>query len=161
MPALIRLARQAVVAEVDGQSPPKPAKATPPRPVFVTIERYGRILGCRGSLETRTSSLEAEVVEAARAAARHDPRYAPLKRSDLRGFLVGVTVVERRDPIQTVEGLPPADGLVLTSGGRTGVVLPWEGRDPHVRLTWAYRKAGVNEGAKVLLFRLIAERSRG
>jgi hypothetical protein len=161
MAALVRLARQAVVAEVGGKTPPHPATSTPARPVFVTIEKKGRILGCRGSLETRTPSLESEVVEAARAAAKHDPRYSPLKRADLDGFLVTVTVVERRDPVETVAGLRPEDGLVLTSGGRTGVVLPWEGKDPEVRLTWAYRKAGVKQGAQVRLYRLIAERCRG
>ena len=161
MPALIRLARQTVVAEVRGRTAPRPDSTTPAQPVFVTIERNGRILGCRGSLSTRTNSLECEVVAAARSAARHDPRYPPVRSSDLKSFLVTVTVVQRKESIESVDGLQPEDGLILTSHGCTGVVLPWEGKDPKVRLNWAYRKAGVKEGASALLFRLIAERCRG
>jgi len=161
MAALAALAKKAVVAEVEGKKAPQPKTKTTARPVFVTIERKGQVLGCRGSLDTRTHSLEAEVIQAARAAARHDPRYKPLTTSELKGMLVTVTVAMRREPIDTVAGLKPDDGLVLTSGGHTGVVLPWEGKDPNLRLTWAYRKAGVKEGTKASLFRLVAERCRG
>jgi AMMECR1 domain-containing protein len=161
MPGLITLARKAVVAEVQRKSPPKPETTTTAKPVFVTIERNGRILGCRGSLVARTQSLETEVIQAARSASSHDPRYQPMTSGDLTGMLVTVTVVLSQEPIKTVEGLSPKHGLVLTSGGRTGVVLPWEGKDPKTRLAWAYRKAGVKEGTKALLYRLVAERSRG
>lgn len=159
--ALIKLARHAVTAEVAKREPPTPDKTTPARPVFVTIERKGVVLGCRGSLVVRSESLEGEVVAAARAAAAHDPRYRPLSPADLNGFLVTVTIVERQEAIHEVDGLKPEDGLVLVSGDQTGVVLPWEGKDPHVRLDWAYRKAGVSKGAKVALYRLIAQRFRG
>jgi len=159
--ALIALARAAVESEVRGGSPPHIAAKTPPRAVFVTIERKAKVLGCRGALECRTRSLEEEVVLAARAAASHDPRYRPLTQRDLADFLVTVTVVERLEPLDRIESLAPADGLVLKSGGRTGVVLPWEGKDPKVRLEWACKKAGVPVGAACELFRMEAERMRG
>jgi hypothetical protein len=127
----------------------------------VTIERDGRVLGCRGSLEARTGSLEAEVVLAAQAAAVHDPRYRRLTPADTQRFLVTVTIMDRLEPIRDVSGLTPSAGLVLRSGGRCGVVLPWEGKDPAVRLRWAYTKAGETQGASVQLFRMIAERYRG
>jgi hypothetical protein len=40
-------------------------------------------------------------------------------------------------------------------------VLPFEGKDPKVRLTWAYRKAGVAENVACNLQRMFAERFRG
>src|SRR3990172_2886988 len=64
--ALIELARAAVKAEVEGKDPPKIDHKSPTRPVFVTIERKGRVMGCRGGLECRTRSLEEEIVMAAR-----------------------------------------------------------------------------------------------
>lgn len=158
---LIALARAAVVAEVNGVSAPREAKATPAKPVFVTIEIGGQVRGCRGDLTTRARSLEEEIVLAARAAAAHDPRYRPLSRQELKRFLVTVTVVERAEPIEDLRSLTPSEGLVLRSGGRTGVVLPWEGKDPATRLDWAYKKAGVTKSAPVSLHRLIAERFRG
>lgn len=158
---LIPLARQAVEAEVRGQRPPAPDSNTPSQGVFVTIERQGKILGCRGSLTALEPSLEQETIRAARGAARHDPRYKPVQLQDLAGYLVTVTVVEGLQPIDGVDGLQPSEGLVLKSGDRSGVVLPWEGKDPKVRLIWAYRKAGVPNGAPVSLYRMIAERERG
>jgi hypothetical protein len=40
-------------------------------------------------------------------------------------------------------------------------VLPWEGKDPRIRLKWAYQKAGVAIGASANLYRLTATRFRG
>ena len=168
---LIALARAAVVSEVTGKpvratgegrpvSAPRVIAKSPPKPVFVTIERKWQVLGCRGSLECRTRSLKEEVALAARAAC-HDPRHRPLTRRDLADFQVTVTVVERLESLDRIETLTPAEGLVLKSGRRTGVVLPWEGKDPKVRLKWAYKKAGVAQGAACRLYRMGAERIRG
>lgn len=158
---LVDVARTAVVAEVRGGRAERPAGSALARPVFVTVEVGGTVRGCRGDLTTRERSLEAEVALAARAAAAHDPRHRPLSLGELKAFLVTVTVVERTEPLARVAGLGPEDGLVLRSGGRTGIVLPWEGKDPEVRLLWAYRKAGVAPGSPVSLERLVARRVRG
>lgn len=159
--ALLDLARAAVKAEVEGKRPPAPPQKSPVRPVFVTIEVKGKVVGCRGGLEPRTQSLEEEIVLAARAAAKHDPRHPPVNPKDLTDLQVTITVVERTEPLDRIESLPASDGLVLKSGSRVGVVLPWEGKDPKVRLAWARKKAGVPEGAAYRLYRLKAERFRG
>ncbi|MDO8587003.1 MAG: AMMECR1 domain-containing protein [Armatimonadota bacterium] len=119
---LLALAREAVKAEVEAKAPPAIRSKSPARPVFVTIEIKGRVVGCRGSLDVRSRSLEEEVVLAARAAASHDPRYRPLTRNDLKDFHVTITIVERTEPIGDVSSLAPADGLVLKAGGRAGIV---------------------------------------
>ena len=158
---LIHLAKEAVQAEVLGGPLPHPNSQTPVQAVFITIERNGKILGCRGDLTPRTGSLEQEIIQEARGAARHDPRYHPLTSADLQNFLVTVTRVSSVERISSVEGLQPCDGLVLESNGKKGIVLPWEGKDPQVRLRWAYRKAAVSEGSSAILYRLVATRSRG
>jgi AMMECR1 domain-containing protein len=164
--ALIARARATVRAVVEGHAlPPLPPEGdrTPARAVFVTIERGSVILGCRGTLRPHCPSLEEEVAEAARSAAESDPRYLPVTTADLKDFLVTVTIVERLAALEmsAVHGLKPDDGLVLTAGGRTGIVLPYEGKDPLVRLRWAYRKAGVAEGTACTLRQMTAERYRG
>jgi AMMECR1 domain-containing protein len=104
-----------------------------------------------------------EVVRAARSAATFDPRYRPLRPDDLRDFAVTVSVVERQTPLSMSElaTLSPEEGLVLQSGARFGIVLPFEGRDPRTRLGWAWKKAGVAPGSSCRLFRLQAQRFRG
>jgi AMMECR1 domain-containing protein len=164
--ALIALARATVRAVVEGSPlPPLPPEneRTPARGVFVTIERNKVVLGCRGCLGPLYESLEKEVAEAARSAAASDPRYRPVTPTDLKDFLITVTIVERLEPLGrgAVFSLKPQDGLVLTAGGRTGVVLPYEGKYPAIRLRWAYRKAGVTEGGACTLQRMTAERYRG
>jgi hypothetical protein len=79
----------------------------------------------------------------------------------LKSFQVTVTLVKALEPISSVDGITPEQGIVLQSGDKTGIVLPWEGKDPQVRLSWAYRKAGVAEGTNAKLFRLKGERFRG
>lgn len=160
-PEWIQVARRAVVAEVSHTSLPELPNLGPSHPVFVTIERADRVLGCRGALVSRRAGLAEEIADAARGAAAHDPRYRPLSVKDLDHFLVTVTVVDRLEAISGVDGLRPEDGLVLESGGKSGIVLPWEGKDPAVRLRWAYQKAGVSAGASVKLQRLVAGRWRG
>ena len=159
---LIQIAHQAIAREIQHWDPEQANQSQiPSRPVFVTIELGGRVVGCRGTLEVRKASLQQEVEEDARAACAHDPRYRPLSASDLPKILVTVTVIDRLQPVSSVDGLGPEDGLVLKADGKTGVVLPWEGKDPRTRLKWAYRKAGVAEGASATLFRMVARRDRG
>ena len=158
---LISLSRAATRSEVLHLPLPKLTFHSAARPVFVTIERKGKILGCRGDLTTRSGSLEEEVILAAKAAAANDPRYRPMRPADLDEFLVTVTVVSRLEKISSVDGLEPSNGLVLESGSRKGIVLPWEGKNPDTRLLWAYRKAGIPERSAAVLYRLIATRCRG
>jgi AMMECR1 domain-containing protein len=163
--ALIALARGAVRAAVEGRAAPAVSGTEPAQGVFVTVERgaTGEVVGCRGSLLPRCRSLEEELAQAARSAAAYDPRYKPLTPAVLRDFRVTVTLVDRLEPLDraAIAALTPEDGLVLRAGDKTGVVLPYEGRDPRVRLRWAYRKAGIPEGAPCSLLRMAARRFRG
>ena len=163
---LIAIARAAVVREVMGTAPfvpPSSASKLPAQGVLVTIERRGVVVGCRGTLLPQTRNLADEIMSAACAAAGHDPRYRPLLPADLRDFKVTVTLIDRVEPLNVsqIQTLAPADGLVLTAGTHTGIVLPWEGKDPKVRLHWAYQKAAIAENAPCTLKRLIARRFRG
>ncbi len=156
--ALLNLARAAVIAEVDHKTPPSPSSEHQVKPVFVTNEIGGNVHGCRGSLDTRSDSLESEIILAARAAAAHDPRYKPIASKQLASFSVTITIIENKRLISDVTDLDPAEGLALEGESRWGIVLPFEGKDPKIRLAWAYKKAGVSVGSPVSLYRLTAER---
>lgn len=158
---LVELARQSIKNHVLGRPTPEVKTSTPSRPVFVTIEVGTTIRGCRGSLETFGDDLESAVAAAAIEACAFDPKYKPLTKKELDNFKVTVTVVHQLEAITDVRTLLPSEGLVLQSGSRVGIVLPWEGKDPQVRLGWAYRKANVSSTEAVVLKKLIGERTRG
>lgn len=126
--------------------------------VFVTLELDGRVRGCRGTLDPVTSSLGDEVARNAVAAATNDLRFPPLTRAQLAKVRISVTMVQGLEPIGRVESLRPEEGLVVRSGDRVGVVLPFEGRDPGVRLHWGLRKAGLRAGEPFDLYRMRAIR---
>ena len=157
----VRLAKETVIAAVRSTPLPKTKILSTAKPVFVTIEVNGSVRGCRGTLLPQSANLGDEIRRAAEGAAIHDPRYQPLRVSDLLRMAVTVTIVDRLESIPSVAGLRREDGLVLRSGNRTGIVLPWEGFDADTRLQWAYKKAGVAPGSSVQLQRLTGERYRG
>jgi AMMECR1 domain-containing protein len=153
------LAYETVKSLLENKQPAVPSTKTPSQGVFVTIESEGKILGCRGTLEPSQPTLELEIQKAARSATQFDPRYHRVNLKN-KPFAVTVTIVSRQEPIGAIQDLLPEEGLVLRSSKGVGVVLPWEGRDPNTRLTWAYKKANTAVGTSVVLKRLIAERFR-
>ena len=93
---------------------------------FVTLKRNGRLRGCIGTLECRRSLAE-EVARVARSAAREDPRFEPLRASELQGLDVEVSVL---GPLEAIDPLDPnafeigRHGLVVEQGTRRGLLLP-------------------------------------
>lgn len=101
---------------------------------FVTLHHRGELRGCIGTLEHRTALGDA-VGRYAAAAAFDDRRFAPLTEAELAGLEMDISLlgpIERvlvDSEAQLCEQLRPGtDGLVLTSGGRRGTLLPgvWE-----------------------------------
>ena len=148
-----------VDAILKSQPLPTPPSKSPTKGVFVTIESNGKVLGCRGTMEPSEASLELEIQKAAKSAALFDPRYHRVVLGK-NAYAVTLTIVERTEPLGSVETLKPDQGLILRSSLGVGVVLPWEGKDPKTRLSWAYTKANTPKNAAVKLERLFAKRSR-
>ena len=158
--ALAKIAREAVHRSLAGSYEPAASGKLRPSGAFVTIEKNGVVLGCRGYLETPYLSLEQTVEAAAHMAAQKDPRYGPVRLSPNDSWRVTVTVVDALKPCRQVSQLHPEQGLVLTQGTRVGVVLPFEGKDPKTRLKWAYTKAGAKQNSSAKLQILYGRRCR-
>jgi hypothetical protein len=151
--ALVEIARAAVMDAATGSSGRVVAAQTGDSPdasgVFVTLKRHGRLRGCIGTLECRRS-LADEVARVAASAAREDPRFEPLRASELQGLDVEVSVL---GPLEAIDPLDPhafeigRHGLVVEQGLRRGLLLPqvateW-GWDREEFLTNTCVKAGV------------------
>lgn len=126
--------------------------------VFVTLELDGRVRGCRGTLAPLTPSLIDEVRRNAVAAATNDHRFQPLRAAELRRVRISITVITDLQPLGRIDDLAFNEGLVVRCGERVGVVLPYEGRDPRLRLQWGYQKAGVTARDARDIFRMRAIR---
>ena len=66
---------------------------------FVTLTQSGALRGCMGTLEVRQSLL-ADIQNNARAAAFHDPRFAPLAAQELEATDIEVSVLSALQPMR-------------------------------------------------------------
>jgi AmmeMemoRadiSam system protein A len=164
--ALVDIARRAVRGGVTG-SRTETAGVPGPLPdatgAFVTLKKDGQLRGCIGTLECRRT-LPEEIARVAASAAREDPRFEPVRASELDALDVEVSVLGPLEPIDPSD--PDAivvgrHGLVVEQGWRRGLLLPqvaveW-GWDRETFLSQTCVKAGLapdcwRRGAKVYRF---------
>jgi len=163
---LVEIARRAVARSVSG-SGAGDVPAMPDLPeatgAFVTLKKGGQLRGCIGTLECRRA-LPEEVARVAVSAAKEDPRFEPVRASELPDLDVEVSVlgplepIDPNDPTAIVIG---RHGLVVEQGFRRGLLLPqvateW-GWDRETFLSQTCVKAGLpsdcwRSGAKVFRF---------
>jgi hypothetical protein len=108
----------------------EPPSFSPWRATFVTLTENGRLRGCIGSLEPRRPLIEDALANAAQAGFA-DPRFPPLKESELKGLRLDVSILSHPRPIpaksesELADALEPdRDGLILTASKRRALFLP-------------------------------------
>ena len=118
---------------------------------FVTLEEQGELRGCMGVMDPEAPAW-ASVVQAARWAARDDPRFPPVEASELHAIEIEISIlgplVRLEDPLAFRLG---TDGVVVRRNGRRGLLLPevagMHGMDRAAMLDTCCRKAGLPVGA--------------
>lgn len=137
---------------------------------FVTLTEHGDLRGCIGSLEA-WRPLRDDVCQNALNAAFRDPRFPPLKKSELDALLVEVSLLSSQQPMTfsseddaLTQLRPGIDGLVFQTGNHRSTFLPqvWE-QLPTPRQFMAHlkRKAGLAENfwsPDVKLYRYTVEK---
>ncbi|MFB6267156.1 MAG: TIGR00296 family protein [Halodesulfurarchaeum sp.] len=154
----VSFARRCVEASVrDEQLPSVPADVDPAfeteRGVFVTLEKQGELRGCIGRPRPEQPAARA-LRTAAIGAAENDPRFPPVRPDELGEITVEVSILTPPTPLDDVD--PPAypdalrigrDGLIISRGGRSGLLLPQvpvdQGWSPTEFLAGTCRKAGL------------------
>ncbi|MBI5275170.1 MAG: AmmeMemoRadiSam system protein A [Burkholderiales bacterium] len=152
--ALLILARNAIAAELGAPTRPEPAHpALEERgATFVTLTQEGHLRGCIGSLEPNRP-LGVDVRSNARAAAFGDPRFSPLRPSELQRTRIEVSLLSpampiyfRDEPDAVAQLRPGVDGVILEWDGKRGTFLPqvWENlHEPQLFLNLLKQKAGL------------------
>jgi uncharacterized protein len=155
---LLQLARESISHGLDHGRPMEVAVQRYDEPLrqlaatFVTLHKSGDLRGCIGTLQPY-QPLASDVAEHAYAAAFGDPRFPPLRREELDGVVISISVlgppqaVEFSSEEQLVAQLRPmVDGLILEEGRNRGTFLPsvWETLpEPRQFLQQLKRKAGL------------------
>jgi AmmeMemoRadiSam system protein A len=118
---------------------------------FVTLTEDGELRGCMGNLDADEPAW-ASVVDAARWAARGDPRFPGVQPRELAAIEIDVSIM---GPLvwlaDSRQFRPGTDGIVVQRDGRRGLLLPevadTVGRGPTAMLEAVCRKAGLRPGA--------------
>ncbi len=143
-------------------------KLEPPRQAgfaagcFVSLfESDGGLRGCIGTIQPVYADLVREIVENAVSAGTRDPRFPPVSAAELQGLAFEVSVLKPPEPVGGPDWLDPRRfGVVVSGGGRRGVLLPdIEGVDTVAQqIAIAKRKAGIGDALSVELSRFEVEK---
>jgi AmmeMemoRadiSam system protein A len=117
---LVKLAR----ASISGDELPKTSYEAECG-VFVTLQKNGNLRGCIGF--TRAEEVRGLVIEAAKSAAFHDPRFPPVEKNELSKITVEISLLTKPEPY-TLKSIRKGDGVVMKQGLREALFLPqvWE-----------------------------------
>ena len=132
-----------------------------PRGAFVTLRKAGRLRGCIGYVEG-IEPLWRAVLDNACSAASRDPRFPPVTAGELDAIEIEISALT---PLADISGPSEVrigtDGLIVSEGGRRGLLLPQvavEHRmEPERFLDETCRKAGLpadawRSGARIQRF---------
>jgi AmmeMemoRadiSam system protein A len=126
---LLRLALQAIREHLAGREPQRLLdtlpRLSPPQACFVSLKIRGRLRGCIGTLAPTQLSLEAEIVANAIASSQRDPRFPPVRLEEVERLDVSADLLSPPEPVASAADLDPQRyGVIVRSGGRSGVLLP-------------------------------------
>jgi AmmeMemoRadiSam system protein A len=152
---LLELARRAIACSFDGESVPAYPADDPcfsqKLGLFVTLKKDGMLRGCIGTI-TGVEPIAQAAVDMARAAAFRDPRFRPLRREELDGIHIEISVLTPLRKLDNTDLIQVGThGLYVRQGRRSGLLLPQVptelGWDRDTFLVQVCRKAGLPDDA--------------
>ncbi len=123
---------------------------------FVLIKEAGKLRGCIGTIEPVKESLAEEIICNAVNAAFHDPRYAPIRKDELKRLEIIVDVTGELEEIDSTEMLDiDRYGVIVSRGRKKGFLLPNQNGLETVeqQVAIARKNAGVKPKEKVKMER--------
>lgn len=123
---------------------PQPMKAK--AGVFVSLHIGDDLRGCIGTFRPTTENIAFEIINMAIEASTEDPRFPPVRASEIPKLDISVDVLGEPESIDSMDLLDPkVYGVIVTSGYKRGLLLPdLEGIDTaQEQVAIAKRKAGI------------------
>jgi AmmeMemoRadiSam system protein A len=162
---IVALARAAVTLAAGGKGTLRDPHLTDPAlpqraGAFVSLHRGGELRGCIGTIGPTQADLAEEIAHNAVSAALHDPRFPALRESELADLDISVDVLGTPEPCTLADLDPARYGVIVSSGGLRGLLLPdLEGVDTvQDQVAIALRKAGLTPNAPYRLERFTVHR---
>ena len=162
--AYVRLARKTIETYIRTGEKIRPADLDLPEEMtgrragaFVSIHKQGMLRGCIGTIGPTMKNLAMEIVTNAISASTRDPRFDPIKESELPWLEINVDVLGEPEDIDSMDQLDVKryGVIVSTRDGRRGLLLPdLDGVDtPEEQVAIAMRKGGIQSHEKYFLKR--------
>jgi uncharacterized protein len=123
---LLRLAHESILSALERREislTPPSAHLDEPRGAFTTIYFHGNLRGCVGYVFP-VASLYRTVAETARSAAFEDTRFSPVSLQEAPELDVSLSILSPLRVIMPEEVEIGRHGLVVSQGGRRGLLLP-------------------------------------
>ena len=140
---------------------PVPEMLKEKKACFVSLKKHGHLRGCIGTIEPVREMLTEEIIENSVSAGIRDPRFLPVTLDELDDIVFSVDVLSKPEKISSKDELDPMNyGIIVKSGGRSGVLLPnLEGVDTvEKQLDITLSKAGISPKENYTIFRFKVER---
>ncbi|MFW6318792.1 MAG: AmmeMemoRadiSam system protein A, partial [Bacillota bacterium] len=123
---------------------------------FVTLYSFGELRGCIGTMDAVCKNVKEEIVHNAKSAAFKDPRFSPVKESELPYITVSVDILGPLERIKDTTKLNPSQyGIMVEYNHKHGVLLPHIAGIDTVegQLSAVLKKAGINPSDPYEIYR--------
>ncbi|MCX7797655.1 MAG: AmmeMemoRadiSam system protein A [Melioribacter sp.] len=126
---LLKVARKAIQSIFTSEEIPKADYEKYPNlknkaGAFVTLTEYGQLRGCIGFIVSDKPLYET-VIDAAISSAQNDPRFPPVRKSELENIEIEISVLSEPFPLNSYDDIIVGKhGLILEEKGRRGLLLP-------------------------------------
>lgn len=163
---LVKLAIEAIETYIKERRVIEPPEETTPEMagkagVFVCLKKEGELRGCIGTFLPTAENVASEIIKNAISAATEDPRFNCVDFGELPCIDYSVDVLSAPEPVKSLQELDPKKyGVIVSSGGRRGLLLPdLAGVDTvDQQVSIAKRKAGIGLTEPVTLHRFEVRR---
>lgn len=123
--------------------------------VFVTISKNGKTRACWGTVYAQQADIVRETVFSTLGALSKEYRFRPIRKSELPDLKIQVSIIRDITAINSFASVHPLkDGIMVRSGGRSGVILPGEATDAYYEFVLARLKAGIKPGEPCQIYKL-------
>ncbi len=128
--------------------------------VFVSLKKNGQLRGCIGTFQPVYDNIAEEIRNNAIAAGLRDPRFSPVTAQEMPSLVYSVDILTPPEPTRRDDLDPSRYGVIVRSGGRSGLLLPdLEGVETvEQQLGIALQKAGISTGEKYSIQRFEVKR---